>query len=214
MTAPSSSPNTPVPTRLILAIVLSAAVHTLLLLGLGRYHLGVGVSHFPFESSGVLRVRIVNLAPSEAPAPTQAPAEAPAVLSTPATSGGESVSPSASTDKAAAYAPLPLPETYYRTGDLDVRPQIKVRVMPVYPEIAALKNLGGRVIIRVFISETGSVDKVEVVQANPPGIFDDSAITAFRAAEFTPGMKGHKAVKSLMTLEVSYDGAEAPTGAR
>ena len=218
MTAPSSSTNTPIPTRLILAIVLSAAVHTLLLLGLGRYHLGVGVSQFPFESSGVLRVRIVNLAPSEAPAPRETPAplvrETPAVLSTPATSGGESASPSASTDKTAAYAPLPLHETYYRTGDLDVRPQIKVRVMPVYPEVAVLQNLGGSVIIRVFINETGKVDKVEVVQAKPPGIFDDSAITAFRAAEFTPGMKGHKAVKSLMTLEVSYDGAEAPTGAR
>jgi protein TonB len=89
--------------------------------------------------------------------------------------------------------------------------------MPVYPETAVLQNLRGRVVIRVYINETGTVDDVEVVNANPPGIFDDSAITAFRAARFTPGMKGHKAVKSLMTLEVSYGSPEAQdaaTGAR
>ena len=105
---------------------------------------------------------------------------------------------------------------YYRTGDLDVKPQITVRVMPVYPETAVLQNIGGRVVIRVFISETGTVDDVEVVKANPPGIFDDSAITAFRSARFIPGMKGHKAVNSMMTLEVTYGSAErqeALTGA-
>lgn len=220
MTATSDSPNYPVPARLVLAIVLSAAVHTALLLGLGRYHLGVGVSHLPFESSGVLRVRIANLAPDETPAPSQAlPAQetTPAVLSAPTIAGGASQLPApVAPDKTAAPA-LPLQETYYRTGDLDVKPQIKVRVMPVYPETAVLQNLRGRVVIRVYINETGTVDDVEVVNANPPGIFDDSAITAFRAARFTPGMKGHKAVKSLMTLEVSYGSPEAQdtaTGAR
>ena len=69
MTATSDPPNLPVTARLILAIVLSVSVHSLLLFGLGRYHAGVGVSDFPFENSGVLRVRIVNLAPDETPAP-------------------------------------------------------------------------------------------------------------------------------------------------
>jgi protein TonB len=219
MTATSDPPNLPVTARLILAIVLSVSVHSLLLFGLGRYHAGVGVSDFPFENSGVLRVRIVNLAPDETPAPGQAPPAQEtmrAVLSVPATAGGASPLPApVSRDKPTAPAP-PLQEMYYRTGDLDVKPQITVRVMPVYPETAVLQNIGGRVVIRVFISETGTVDDVEVVKANPPGIFDDSAITAFRSARFIPGMKGHKAVNSMMTLEVTYGSAErqeALTGA-
>jgi len=96
-----------------------------------------------------------------------------------------------------------------------VRPQIRDRVMPAYPETAA--NLAGRVTVKVFISASGTVDEVAVVRAEPPGIFDDSAISAFSAARFTPGMKGHKAVKSLVVLEVIYDTAErqnAQTGAR
>ena len=216
----NAPPNLPIPARLILAIILSVSVHSLLLLGWGRYHAGVGVSHFPFENTGVLRVRIVNLAPDETPTPSQAlPAQetTPAVLLAPTKAGGASQLPApVAPDKTAAPA-LPLQETYYRTGDLDVKPQITVRVMPVYPETAVLQNIGGRVIIRVYINETGTVDDVDVVKANPPGIFDDSAITAFRAARFIPGMKGHKAVKSLMTLEVSYGSAETqetPTGAR
>lgn len=219
MTATPDSPNLPIPARLILAIVLSVSIHSLLLLGLGRYHAGVGVSDFPFENSGVLQVRIVNLAPDEAPTPSQTPAPqetTPAVLSTSAPAGSASPPPiPVSPDKTVAPVP-PLRETYYRTGDLDVKPQITVRLTPVYPETAVLQNIGGRVVIRVFISETGTVDDVEVVKANPPGIFDDSAITAFRAARFIPGMKGHKAVKSLMTLEVTYGSAErqeALTGA-
>jgi protein TonB len=225
MTATSDSPNFPVPARLILAIVLSVSVHSLLLIGWGRYHAGVGVRFFPHESAapGALRVRILNLTSGEVSTPGSAPSQPPArqaqaVLSTPAKAGSKFVLPAPSSpDKAVAHESPLTRESYYRSGDLDVKPQIKVRVVPAYPDIAILKNLSGKVVIRVFIGETGNVDEVEVVKAIPPDIFDDSAITAFRAARFTPGMKGHKAVKSLVTLEVSYGSPEAQdaaTGAR
>src|SRR5665647_773801 len=118
MTALTSSLPTPV--RLIVAIVLSAAVHTLLLLGLGRYHAGVGVNQFPFENSGVLRVRIVNLAPDDVPTRGETPAPqvpvTPTVLSTPPTTGGGSLPPApAAMDNAVVQTSLPLHEMYYRT---------------------------------------------------------------------------------------------------
>lgn len=192
--------------RLILAAIISAAIHSMMLLGI-NYASG-SASGFPvaltLAGAAPLQVRID---PEPAAKPLTDDATRPLTRITqddPATSSS---------------APLPAgllpPVMYARAGDLDVKPQIRDRVIPVYPESAA--NLTGKVIVKVFINARGTVDKVAVVRAEPPGVFDDSAVSAFSAARFTPGMKGHKAVKSLLVLEVDYDSAEhlkSQTGAR
>jgi len=99
------------------------------------------------------------------------------------------------------------PPKYYHAAELDARPQIKTRVMPVFPVAADLQNIAGKVVVSVFISETGNVDDVAVARAEPAGIFEQSTMAAFRAAKFTPGIKDRKPVKSLVVLEVAYDAA-------
>ncbi len=185
-----------------------------MLLGFSHYHLASGIGNFaPYLSRpGPLHVRIGMPSVGEplAPAATSGPAAKdalPADLSAPVTSRYDSLPSQQAPKEPRSSSPFPL-EQYYRSADLDVRPQIKVRVMPTYPEIAVLQNIKGKVIINVFINEGGEVDKVVAVRAEPPGIFEDSATTAFRTALFTPGLKGHKAVKSLVILEVNYDSAE------
>ncbi len=108
-----------------------------------------------------------------------------------------------------ALAPL-RPADYLPTNKLDVRPGIKTRVEPEYPERAARRFLSGTVRIRLFISERGTVDRVMVVKADPAGFFEESAERAFRAARFSPGMKGGRAVKVQMLLEVTYESPDAP----
>ena len=109
---------------------------------------------------------------------------------------------------ASSEAP-PSASRYYLTRELDVRPGILNRVEPPYPEAALRRGLSGTVRVRLFINETGAVDRVETVRAEPPGYFEQSAERAFRAARFTPGKKGTRAVKSQMLIEVSF---EAPPG--
>jgi len=117
--------------------------------------------------------------------------------------------PAAATIK--APAPPAVPDSrHYQSNELDVRPGIKVRVNPAYPERAARENVSGKAIVRLYIDSNGSVERVEVERAAPAGYgFDESAASAFRAARFSPALKGGKRVRAQMRIEVSFD-APAP----
>ena len=90
---------------------------------------------------------------------------------------------------------------YYRTSELDVVPGIMTRVVPEYPQLA---RSSGKVVIRLFIDERGTVERVAVLRSEPKGYFDASAQRAFLAARFTPGMKSGRPVRTQMTLQVDY----------
>ncbi len=136
---------------------------------------------------------------------TRLPAALPACVLALAFAGAGS---EARTAQAAATAESAAPQSsthYYRSAELDVRPGIKTHVEPAYPEAAARRHLSGKVVIRLYINETGTVDPVETLRADPAGVFDRSAEQAFRAARFSPGMKNKRPVKTQMTIEVSFD---------
>jgi len=99
---------------------------------------------------------------------------------------------------------VPAAATYYwPPRQLEVRPQVKTHVMPEYPkELPA--GVRGRVVLDLFVSAAGEVDRVVVVRAVPKGRFEESAIKAFRAARFTPGRHKGAAVPSRLRIEVSF----------
>ena len=97
--------------------------------------------------------------------------------------------------------PVPVAQRYYRSRELDVVPGIRTRVHPEYPHMA---HVSGKVTIRLYIDEHGTVEHVGILRAEPPGHFEASAQRAFLAARFTPGMKGGVPVKSQLTLQVDY----------
>ena len=51
----------------------------------------------------------------------------------------------------------------------------------------------------------GRVSEVEVINADPPGVFEESARAAFAAARFSPAYRGGKPVRVEMMIEVVYD---------
>jgi protein TonB len=134
--------------------------------------------------------------------PAQAAPSPPAPSPAPAPAGEPPVA-----DPQRALLPQP---HYYLTRELDVRPGIMTRVEPEYPEAAARRFLSGKVVLRLYIEETGAVERVEILAADPPGYFEDSAQRAFSAARFTPGIKDGRAVRVQMTLEVSFENPPAP----
>ena len=108
-----------------------------------------------------------------------------------------------------AHQPLPgviAAPTYYAAEELERRPQPLVHIEPSFPKLAAAPS--GRVLLRVYIGETGTVERVEIESADAHADFVAAARQTFAAARFLPGIKDGAAVKSVMRLEVRF--GEAP----
>jgi periplasmic protein TonB len=147
-----------------------------------------------------------------APTPVKAPAAAPLEARTPARAGADG--PATRTDGAAASpaaaavepkgteTPLAAAPDYALGVRLDPGPRPLDDIEPEYPDPVHLRE--GVVVLRILISETGHVDDVAVVRAEPRGVFEQAALEAFAKARFAPGLAAGTPVKSQMTVEVQF----------
>jgi len=114
--------------------------------------------------------------------------------------------PPAPAEPASAILPtleIPLLEdpVWYPAKQVDVHPTALYEIKPVYPE----QGVEGHVVLLLLIDEAGAVKEVAVMEANPEGVFEESALAAFRAARFTPAQKNGRAVKSRVLIRVAYE---------
>lgn len=133
------------------------------------------------------------------PAQTASPAVAPA---TPQPAPALA-SPAAPTAVAALTSSVDL--IYYGARDVDVHPRALREVVPDYPADADHQQLSGRVRLELKLEADGRVSDIEVVSANPPGVFNESALKAFRHARFSPAQKNGRPVRAQVLIEVVYD---------
>lgn len=91
---------------------------------------------------------------------------------------------------------------HYLPSELDVRPRLHTPIDPPYPRVAPPD--GGYLVLQLLISETGAVERVQVAVADPEGFFEQTAIEAFAAARFAPGMRNGVAVKSQTWIELKF----------
>lgn len=160
------------------------------------------------------RLEQVEAAPPVAATPTLAPAEADTAL--PATEAAPPAAPPVVTESKAqapagtpAASPAaissPVDLTYYSTREVDVPPRALHDIVPDYPEAAEREARTGKVRLRLKLEADGRVSDVEVIGADPPGLFEESARAAFAAARFSPAYRGGKPVRVEMMIEVAYD---------
>lgn len=97
---------------------------------------------------------------------------------------------------------LPSAPAYLSGGRLDPGPRPLQDVEPAFPDEAGLQH--GVVVLRLLINEFGVVDQAAVVRSVPKGLFEKSALEAFAAARFSPGMLMGLPVKSQVTIEVEF----------
>lgn len=158
----------------------------------------------PSDAADTLPVVRPEVAPPKEVSPVPAPAPAPAAPATPA--------------EPAVAAPLPAPApataiasavdlTYYSARDVDVHPRALHEVIPVYPADADRRRVSGKLRLQLKLQADGRVSDIEVLSASPPGVFDESALLAFRSARFAPAQKNGRPVRALVEIEVVYDWA-------
>ena len=209
--------------RLVGAVVVAIVLHAALIFRLDPSGGSVSAS-----SPAVMAVRIVPSSSLDAAVPTSVAAlSAPAVeppperelLPTPtptpqtkpaidaessrrkADAQAQSVSSTAAAAAPAGGA-LAAASDYAIGAQLDPGPRPLGDIEPDYPDTVRLRS--GTVTLRLLISDSGHVDEVGVVRAEPPGVFEQAAIDAFSSARFSPGMAGGHPVKSQIRIEVEF----------
>lgn len=110
--------------------------------------------------------------------------------------------PVAAPKLASPAAGVPRAPRYLAAHELDRRPQILSHVEPHFPALSLVPT--GRVVLRLYIDEHGSVDSVAAESAERSGAFEAAAREAFAAARFLPGIKDGVPVKALVRVEVLF----------
>ncbi len=199
---------------LLLALLLSAAAHVSLM---------SSIATMPRQYGDAFRVPLrarLAAAPPASPAQAAASTAAPepvqgarpdAAPPSPATAATAARPPAVAEDPG---TPVQLPQRYFPRGDLDQPAQALGRAPLVYPQGALHLRVKGTVRLRVFVSEEGVVDRVELVSVDPPGQhFEEAALDAVRLMRYSPARKDGQAVRSQKLVEVEFDPDErAPAG--
>jgi protein TonB len=133
-------------------------------------------------------------------APQPAAAAVPAAILAPAAPPAPPVAP---VPAAAITSSVDL--TYYSARDLDVQPHALRIIRPDYPGEADRQRLSGTLRLQLKLEADGRVSDIKIVSATLPGVFEDSAIKAFRDARFAPAQKNGRPVRALVVIEVVYD---------
>jgi protein TonB len=157
------------------------------------------------------------IAPARDPSPTPntpaTPIPSPAPVSAPVTSAASPAdaasSPAQPAEKLRGGAqstglPIGIDTTWYVARQVDHHPKVIGVIEPAYPEEAKRRNIEGSLKLMLKIDDLGRVQSAEVVEATPPGVFDDAALAAFRDARFRPAMKDGRPVRYQAYMRVEF----------
>ncbi len=87
-------------------------------------------------------------------------------------------------------------------ADAEVAPL--VRPPAVYPARAKMRNIEGSVTARLTIRPDGTVSDVEIIQAEPEGVFEREAMRAMYRYRFSPKMVNGEAVTQTATQTLEF----------
>ncbi|RKX62108.1 MAG: energy transducer TonB [Thermodesulfobacteriota bacterium] len=110
-------------------------------------------------------------------------------------------------DMGMAVAP-PEPEPimdFFDQGEVDQLPMTVFRMKPLYPFRAKRLGIEGSVKVKFLVDAAGRVNRVTILESNPPGIFDESVLKALPSWKFTPGELGGKAVNTWVSTVIEFD---------
>jgi len=103
-----------------------------------------------------------------------------------------------------AFTPVAPPQSEFDISQVDDMPQVISRRDPVYPYNARQKNISGMVLLKFLVTKEGEVQQVSIVQAKPPGVFDEAAKQAVSTWRFKPGTLDNEPVATWVTIPLKF----------
>jgi protein TonB len=94
--------------------------------------------------------------------------------------------------------------TWYQIRQVDRPPRAIGEIKPIYPEAARRRGQEGNLKLMVKIDDLGQVQEVEVIEAQPAGIFEAAAMAAFRNARFQPALVNGRPVRFQAYMRVEF----------
>lgn len=88
---------------------------------------------------------------------------------------------------------------------VDEKPRPVQKVPAKYPPRARAKGITGSVRMSILIGVDGSVEHVKVLSAEPPGVFEDSAVEAAKMWKFAPATYKGERVKVWATVPFNFN---------
>jgi TonB family protein len=193
--------------RICVALIVSCLLHAAVVY---MHYLAKGIATQGGQKSG--RARILNATLVAEHKPTTPAVKDTAAHASTAVLPSEpkaNEAPSPTPERAKEIAPLPVPEpTYYTTDQLTKRPRPisappKLDVPDIGPVFTA-----GKVILKLWINESGDVISVDLEESNVPETISATAAAAFAKLRFVPGEIHGRPVRTTMRIEVTYDEAQ------
>ena len=89
------------------------------------------------------------------------------------------------------------------SDELTEKPKILHKEKPIYPGLAKLAGIKGKVVVTVIIDKEGNIEYTEINKSIP--ILDDVAITAAQKYRFSPAKINEKPVKSRLNIPFVFN---------
>lgn len=100
--------------------------------------------------------------------------------------------------------PKPAEKIAFTVRDLDAPPRLLTPVRPIYPLQAKQYGTEGYVDIEFEIETDGTVKTIDVIDAEPPGVFEEATCRAVRRWRFSIPLKDGKAVKVRARKRIEF----------
>lgn len=111
-------------------------------------------------------------------------------------------SPVSSADKAPETSSR---QTKFSLSEVDTHPRVMHKVPPSYPFRAKRRGVEGKVEVRFLVDKKGRVSQVSLIQAEPEGVFEESALKAVRKWRFEPGKKDGQPVATWVQVPIRFE---------
>lgn len=93
---------------------------------------------------------------------------------------------------------------YYGVQEIDVFPSLASASVQAPPG-EGHRMSAGHALVLVLIDQSGQVDEVEIIEAEPAPHFGDEVRRSLLSSRFTPALRNGRAVKSRVIVRVEYE---------
>ncbi len=100
---------------------------------------------------------------------------------------------------------FPVDDFVFETADLDQPPRAILRDPPIYPFRARQREIEGAVQVKLLVQEDGTVGRVILLAAEPPGLFEEAVQKAVPRWKFEPGRIDGQPVAAWVVTWIRFD---------